>query len=414
MFGRTDDDRALTGGAGSACARASLLALVGLAALAASSCGDGDSSGGRDRSTDVGGRTDAATADLATADLATADLGRRDTTPARDTTTDAARAPDAGGLGPDSDAAPDAQGGDASAGPDLAPNADASPDAGRTPDAAAPTDVSPEPDAVAALPDAGPLPDTAGLPAASGELVVLTYNVAGLPEGISRSHPERNIPQISPLLNAYELVGVQEDFWYPVQLRADTDHPFRTETEPALADGLNRFARHPFVGFVREPWSVCFGRFDHGSDCLAAKGFSFARHHLARGVELDVYNLHLEAGGAEEDDAARAAQVEQLLEWMDVRSAGRPVLLMGDTNLHAHDVEDVPVLQRLLADAGLTDVCRALACGDERIDRILIRSSDELELEPLQWWLPHEFVDEDGEPLSDHAPVAARLGWRVP
>ncbi len=333
--------------------------------------------------------------------------------------------PDATGPGHDAGAGRDS----ASPG-DLDPapvDTTAAPDAGDTSDLTSAPDSSPDPtdldpaipdtgpgpvDAGPALPDAGPVPDTGGVPAAQGRLLALTYNVAGLPEGISRSHPERNIPMISPLLNSYDLVLAQEDFWYPLQLRADTEHAFRTETEPALGDGLNRFSNHPFVGFVREPWSVCFGQLDHGSDCLAAKGFSFARHHLARGVELDVYNFHMEAGGAQQDVAARVTQAEQLLAFMHVRSEGRSVLLMGDTNLHGDDPEDVPVLQRLLDGAGLSDVCATLECGDDRIDRILVRSSPSLELAPLRWWLPGEFVDPEGAPLSDHAPVAAELQWR--
>ena len=46
------------------------------------------------------------------------------------------------------------------------------------------------------------------------EFLLLTYNVAGLPEGISSSHPRTNIPQISPMLNEFGIVLVQEDFSY--------------------------------------------------------------------------------------------------------------------------------------------------------------------------------------------------------
>jgi hypothetical protein len=54
--------------------------------------------------------------------------------------------------------------------------------------------------------------------APSGEFAVLAYNVAGLPQGISSSNPKRNLPLISPLLNAYDIVFTQEDFdwWVPV------------------------------------------------------------------------------------------------------------------------------------------------------------------------------------------------------
>ncbi|HNC65195.1 MAG TPA: hypothetical protein PK075_11140 [Chitinophagales bacterium] len=41
----------------------------------------------------------------------------------------------------------------------------------------------------------------------------MTYNVAGLPEGInSDQFPSRHIPLISPLLNNFDVVNVQEDF----------------------------------------------------------------------------------------------------------------------------------------------------------------------------------------------------------
>ena len=48
--------------------------------------------------------------------------------------------------------------------------------------------------------------------ATTGSFNVLTYNVAGLPEGLSSGHPETNTPLISPRLGAYDIVNVQEDF----------------------------------------------------------------------------------------------------------------------------------------------------------------------------------------------------------
>jgi hypothetical protein len=42
----------------------------------------------------------------------------------------------------------------------------------------------------------------------SGTFEALTYNVAGLPQGLSSSNPAEFTPQISPLLNSYDLVLV--------------------------------------------------------------------------------------------------------------------------------------------------------------------------------------------------------------
>ena len=43
---------------------------------------------------------------------------------------------------------------------------------------------------------------------------VLSLNVAGLPAILSSSDPAENTVQMSPLLNNYDIVSVQEDFAY--------------------------------------------------------------------------------------------------------------------------------------------------------------------------------------------------------
>ena len=45
-----------------------------------------------------------------------------------------------------------------------------------------------------------------------GSFSLLSYNVAGLPEGLSQSNPEANAPTISKLLGDYDVVVTQEDF----------------------------------------------------------------------------------------------------------------------------------------------------------------------------------------------------------
>ncbi len=243
-------------------------------------------------------------------------------------------------------------------------------------------------------------------------MTVLTYNVAGLPQGLSGSDPEINTPLISPLLNPYDLVLVQEDFVYHEDLMQDACHPYQSEQTPTFGDGLNRFSDYPFDGYEREAWEVCNGLTDSGSDCAAPKGFSVATHTMAPGVEIDVYNLHMDAGRSEEDAAARAAQTEQLLDAVAARSAGRAIIIAGDTNMKAEDEE---VLQRLLSGADLEDVCRVLACGEEnRIDRIMFRSSSDVILSPSNWHVDRSFVREDGGDLSDHEAVGAEISWSAP
>ena len=246
----------------------------------------------------------------------------------------------------------------------------------------------------------------------SGTLSLLTYNVAGLPQGISKGNPIVNTPLISPLLNPYDLVFVQEDFTYHAQLIASVTHPYLSTpltTGGALGDGLNRLARYQFSEFVREAWLDCNGLVDQGSDCLTKKGFSAGLHHLANGVWVDIYNLHMDAGSNGADYAAREKQTQQLLIAIASRSKDMAIIVTGDTNMK---VADEPVLQALLAGAALKDACRELNCPEpNRIDRVMFRNSKALTLTPKNWRVDQTFVDSSGGPLSDHEAVGVDFDW---
>lgn len=236
---------------------------------------------------------------------------------------------------------------------------------------------------------------------------VLTYNVAGLPEGISSSTPTVNMPQISPKLNPFELVLVQEDFSYHSALISAVTHPFLSTPKEAglnLGDGLNALSRFPFSALARTEWSKCNGYIDQGSDCLTTKGFSRFVLDLGNGRTVDVYNTHFDAGRAQGDVNAREAQVDQLNLAIAQQSAGNAVLITGDTNMKA---SDEATFQKLLAGSSLQCACRALNCPEpNRIDRVLFRSSATVTLTPKSHAVETSFVDAAGNPLSDHEPVS--------
>jgi endonuclease/exonuclease/phosphatase family metal-dependent hydrolase len=252
---------------------------------------------------------------------------------------------------------------------------------------------------------------------AQGDFCVLTYNVAGLPEALSGSSPSVNTPQISPMLNPYELVLVQEDFWYHHELVAHVNHPYRSRPmweQPGLlrmGDGLNRFSTFPLGALTRVTWTECNGALDCDSDCLTTKGFSVSTIELTEGLAVDVYNLHMDAGGCEGDIHARGVQTEQLLEKIRTRSAGKAVIVAGDTNLKRSRPDDVESLERLLSEANMQEACLFLECGQETHDRVLFRGSDSVSLMPLSWDHPPRFVDTEGHDLSDHKPVEVRFHW---
>lgn len=294
-------------------------------------------------------------------------------------------------------------------------------------------------------------PDSAAAGEPDGAFELVTYNVAGLPQEVSQEEPEEHIPLISPLLEPYDLVLTQEDFdwWTPAldgfsfagfheQLRAEVTHPHRTAQHPGpeavgvdpaerplmqLGDGLGILSRFPLADEERIPWEGCYGGIDTGaSDCLAMKGIAVATATLADGIEVDVYTVHVEAGGTDEDQRLQAADLEQLAELVERRSEGRAVIVGGDLNLHtdgdhedADDEADAEIWSTFLARTGLVDACDELDCADPgRIDKVAFRSGGGLGLEATSYEVPTDtFVDADGEALSDHDPVAVGFAWRA-
>jgi endonuclease/exonuclease/phosphatase family metal-dependent hydrolase len=287
---------------------------------------------------------------------------------------------------------------------------------------------------------------------AGGTFSVLTYNVAGLPQEISTENPREHIPLISPLLNEYDVVLTQEDFdwWMPVldqldfvhyheRLRAQATHEHRSAQHPGpeavgidpaargmfVGDGNGVLSRLPFTGNTRVPWTGCFGGIDTSdggaADCLAMKGFAMVTMTLPSGGLVDVYTLHAEAGGTAEDQRLQGEDFSQLAEFIAATSAGRAVILGGDTNLHTDgthpDAEgdaDAVIWQGFLAATGLTDACADTGCPDTgSIDKIAYRSGEGVRLTATSHAMPRErFTAPDGDALSDHPPVVVEFTWK--
>ena len=284
--------------------------------------------------------------------------------------------------------------------------------------------TGPGPDTPSPTADSGPTAssaltaDSTAPEPTEGTFRALTYNVHGLPDVITGDDGDTRMRGIAPLLNAFDVVGLQETFDETKHglLTVEADHPVhewftdKVEDSRVYGSGLAVLARAELVEVFTEHYRQCHGLVDSSSDCLASKGFQVVRLRLG-GAELDVYNTHHEAGGGAEDNAVRTDQVSQVLESIDGRSAGRAVLFMGDTNLRPSDPPDAIELQRY-ADAGLRDACEEIACPEtDHIDRFLLRDSDELALEVLGWANEEAFFDGDGVPLSDHPAISAEIGW---
>ncbi|MCX5172234.1 jacalin-like lectin [Streptomyces antibioticus] len=266
--------------------------------------------------------------------------------------------------------------------------------------------------------------------AASGSFDVLTYNVAGLPEGLSSGRPATNTPLISPRLAPYDIVNVQEDFNYHAALYAGDNHSYRTATSggAGFGDGLNTLSDHPFQDFERVRWNDCTG-----TNCLTPKGFTLARVRLAEGVFVDVYNVHTNADASDAALAARRANIAQLSDFVRAHSSGNAVIVMGDTNTRYTRAGDT--IRTLAGENGLTDAWVRLVKGGTRpaqgadallcpttappddcevVDKVLYRGGPLFSLTATRYhneWA--SFLDSAGGNLSDHFPHTVDFSYTL-
>jgi len=256
----------------------------------------------------------------------------------------------------------------------------------------------------------------------SGVLRVLTYNVAGLPDGVSSAEGDLldRMPAIAALLDDYDLVGLQEDFDEAGHeaVTTGTGHASVQWFSAPVDDtrvygaGLSQLLASEPADYLEQHYADCNGVIDGASDCLASKGFQVSRLVLG-GQPLDAYNTHHEAGGGADDEAARLAQVDEVLATMAAHSEGSAIVYTGDFNLHPDDVEDTVPLARY-DDAGLARACDLIGCEEpNHIDQIRVRSSSGLTLEVLDWQRVTDFVTDEGVDLSDHPAVSAEISWRA-
>lgn len=253
-------------------------------------------------------------------------------------------------------------------------------------------------------------------PADAGTFSLLTYNVAGLPDAISPSHPATNMPLISPLLNNYDLALVQEDFYYHAELIGQTRHTYRSDQTGSFAlpgDGLTVLSSLALGRTHRVRWTDCNGYVLDASDCLADKGFSFGEVALAAGVTLHAYNVHADAGRSATDEWVRRQNFEQLTKFIQERSNGHALIVAGDTNLHLSSTADATTFAHFVAASELEDACGGQHRPEpDGIDRVLFRSSAHTALAVSGCRRDSRFVGPDGRGLSDHPAIGVQFRWR--
>ncbi|KAI1139865.1 endonuclease exonuclease phosphatase family protein [Hypoxylon sp. FL0543] len=272
------------------------------------------------------------------------------------------------------------------------------------------------------------------LAATSGEFNVLSMNVAGLPAILNDNEVPGDKATNSETIGTrfaeydYDIIHVQEDFNYHAYIYETDTHPYRTATSGGVpfGSGLNTLANFDWIDFDRVKWDTCSDA--SGADCLTPKGFTFMRAAIDDGVYVDVYNLHADAGTEDDDETARAANLQQVADAIDVRSVGNAVLVFGDTNSRYTRAADgirifseqnnltdswvelihggtIPDTETICENPSTTNEC-------ETVDKVFYRGSPLLDLSATYWnYESTKFLQANGSILSDHNPVTVNFTW---
>ncbi|KAK8086824.1 endonuclease/exonuclease/phosphatase [Apiospora phragmitis] len=280
--------------------------------------------------------------------------------------------------------------------------------------------------------------------AASGDFNVLTMNVAGLPEILQGNDVPGDKTVNSNTMGSkfseynYDMIHVQEDFNYHAAIYETDSHPYRTATSGGVpfGSGLNSLSTKYFFNYNRVKWNVCSNA--SGNDCLTPKGFTFrqrltnfllpVRVKVDEGIYVDFYNLHADAGTEPDDLTARAANLKQVADYIDVHSVGNAVLVFGDTNSRYSRTADA--IRVFRTQNGLTDTWVELIRGGveptaeslcdnpsttnycETVDKILYRSGATVDLQATYWnYESSKFLQPDGNILTDHNPITANFTY---
>lgn len=235
-----------------------------------------------------------------------------------------------------------------------------------------------------------------------------------------------------------QIADHRQDFNYHAYIYRTDTHPFRTATSGGvpIGSGLNTLSNYRWVDFERIKWKKCSDI--TAADCLTPKGFSFMRIDIsggsddATGVYIDFYNVHTDAGTSAIDYWARQDNVKQLADYIAANSAGNAVIMYGDFN-SLYSRKDTAVRELLAgetaAGAGFRDVwvelkqggvipgdkpeCGTPAAGDcETLDKVFYRSGTGVALQATEFrYDTANFLQADGNILSDHNPVYVNFSW---
>ena len=166
------------------------------------------------------------------------------------------------------------------------------------------------------------------------------------------------------------------------------------------ADGLNLLVKDDRVEIYDEDivwWKKSAGYFKHANDKLTHKGFRRYSVVVDDEYDIDVYIVHFDADfynpktcpDVSKDIAARKAQYDQLMSYIQAQNSSNPIVIIGDMN----NINEWSIGEE------------AISTNGEDIDRVFIINNGKC---PYKLSVEDAYRDKDVH-LSDHRPFIVTL-----
>ena len=302
----------------------------------------------------------------------------------------------------------------------------------------------------------------------TGTFTAAALNVDGLPKDINLLvytidlNPDGpgsdGTKKISQYLasKGYDIIGASEDFNYHGSLMTAIDNDYDSGAQrssisaegvleggwPIDTDGLNLIWKTSKVSTANESWTRWNSSQSGEGNQYIKKGFRHYDVTIDGNVVIDVYVMHMDAGG-NEYAASREGQWRQLAQAINNSDLTRPKLILGDTNSRWTREEIGSSFTNIL-NSSLTmgdvwvELCRGnvyptTAMDDltdqsdpanfsnyEVVDKIIYinpSAANTVQLVPENFWIEQDYtydtVEHNGNmnPLGDHRPVVVQFSY---
>jgi len=220
-----------------------------------------------------------------------------------------------------------------------------------------------------------------------------SYNIHGLPMIMTFDETYKRMKEISEVMNTQnvDVINFQEDWTtHGNNILISNLEKYSwnqrltefTHTYSIFGSGLLQMSKNIPVNSSQIVYTDRYGY----DDMWANKGFQ-----IMRLGNIDIYNTHMDAGKTSGDSQAREKEINQLIEYATTWSHGRAIIIGGDTNLHASDVDSYDTLINSL---NLTEIT-----NQSHIDKFLYRNSTDTQLIPINVTIV------ENSTLSDHSMI---------